>query len=68
MRILIKFFREQCNFLFKEHFKSIFYGASLFFSVRGKQHSHDSFLKWHIVLLAVCIGSLIKKSVDNDFF
>lgn len=34
-------------------------------SIRGKQYLHNSFLKWHTVLLAVCIGSLIKKSVDD---
>lgn len=30
MRILIKFFTEQYNAPFKEHFKSILYGATLF--------------------------------------
>lgn len=34
MRILTKFFREQYNTPFKEHFKLVFYGETLFINKR----------------------------------
>lgn len=64
MRILNKFFREQYNSPLKEHFKSILYGATLFIQSEGSS-TYTIHFSDDTRLLAVRIGSSIKKSVDN---
>lgn len=59
MRILLKFFREQYNIPFKEHLKSILYGATLFIqegnSIYTIHFSYDTqyyCMYWQYILAA----------------